>query len=178
MKFNVCTSWTRPFSIVYAPASFADKGISFENNARGIGALRIRAKRSCRRRGLPRDSKHERAACLLRRSVSGKNREARGRRAKCFASRTQRPLPRRRRPNHRQAEKYLSRLLNPAIASLSRERRERKWPGHWRANITPIVQPAAPTRGATISGFVMTEESSSEEAAAIAAARAIRALDS
>jgi hypothetical protein len=51
-------------------------------------------------------------------------------------------------------------------------------PGHWRASIAPIVQPAAPTRGATMPGFVTTEESSSEEAAAIVAARAIRALDS
>jgi len=54
---------------------------------------------------------------------------------------------------------------------------QRKWPGHWRASITPIVQPAAATRGATIPEFVTTEESSSEEAAAIAADRAIRELD-
>jgi hypothetical protein len=51
-------------------------------------------------------------------------------------------------------------------------------PGHWRANITPIVQPATITRGAAILGFVTKEDSSSEENAVIAADRAIRELDS
>jgi len=50
-------------------------------------------------------------------------------------------------------------------------------PGHWRANITPIVQPVTITRGAALLGFVTTADSSSEEGAAIAADRAIRALD-
>jgi hypothetical protein len=50
-------------------------------------------------------------------------------------------------------------------------------PGQWRANITPIVQPATVTRGAALLGFVTMEDSNSEEAAAIAADRAIRALD-
>jgi ABC-type sugar transport system substrate-binding protein len=51
-------------------------------------------------------------------------------------------------------------------------------PGYWRASIAPIVQPAAPTRGATILGFVTTEESSSEEAAAIARTALSGSLDS
>ena len=51
-------------------------------------------------------------------------------------------------------------------------------PGHWRANITPINQPATISRGAALLGFVTMEDSNSEEAAAIAADRAIRALDS
>ena len=50
--------------------------------------------------------------------------------------------------------------------------------GRWRANITPIVQPATITRGAALLGFVTTEDSNSEEAAVIAANRAIRELDS
>jgi hypothetical protein len=50
-------------------------------------------------------------------------------------------------------------------------------PGQWRANITPINQPATITRGAAILGFVTAEDSSSEENAAIAADRAIRELD-
>lgn len=53
-------------------------------------------------------------------------------------------------------------------------------PGHWRANVTPIARPATATGrpGATILGFVTSEDSSSEEAAAIAANRAIKELDS
>jgi len=51
-------------------------------------------------------------------------------------------------------------------------------PGHWRANVTPIVQPAASRKGTTILGFVTSEDSSSEESAALAANRAIKELDS
>jgi hypothetical protein len=51
-------------------------------------------------------------------------------------------------------------------------------PGQWRANITPIVQPAAITRGAALLGFVTSEDCSSEANAVIAADRAIRELDS
>jgi hypothetical protein len=51
-------------------------------------------------------------------------------------------------------------------------------PGLWRANMTPIVLPAAITRGAAIRGFVTAEDSKSEEDAVIAANRAIRELDS
>jgi hypothetical protein len=50
-------------------------------------------------------------------------------------------------------------------------------PGQWRANVTPIVQPAMATRGATLLGFVTSEDSSTEEAAVLAANRAIKALD-
>jgi hypothetical protein len=50
-------------------------------------------------------------------------------------------------------------------------------PGHWRANMTPIVLPATSTRGAAIRGFVTTEDSKSEEDAVLAANRAIRELD-
>lgn len=50
-------------------------------------------------------------------------------------------------------------------------------PGQWRANITPIVQPATMTRGGSILGFVTAEDSSSEENAVLAADRAIRELD-
>ena len=50
-------------------------------------------------------------------------------------------------------------------------------PGQWRANITPVVAPATITRGAAILGFVTTEDSGSEESAAIAADKAIKALD-
>lgn len=50
-------------------------------------------------------------------------------------------------------------------------------PGQWRANVTPIVQPATVTRGATLLGFVTSEDSTSEESAVIAANRAIKALD-
>ena len=50
-------------------------------------------------------------------------------------------------------------------------------PGQWRANVTPLVQPGSVTRGATILGFVTAEDSNSEEAAVIAANRAIKALD-
>jgi hypothetical protein len=51
-------------------------------------------------------------------------------------------------------------------------------PGRWRANVTPIVQPAATRKGTTILGFVTTEDSGSEESAAIAADQVIKALDS
>ena len=50
-------------------------------------------------------------------------------------------------------------------------------PGLWRANMTPIVQPATSTRGGAIRGFVTAEDSKSEEDAVIAANRAIRQLD-
>jgi hypothetical protein len=50
-------------------------------------------------------------------------------------------------------------------------------PGLWRANMTPIVQPAKITRGEAIRGFVTAEDSKSEEDAVIAANRAIRELD-
>jgi hypothetical protein len=50
-------------------------------------------------------------------------------------------------------------------------------PGQWRANVTPIVQPVTVTRGATLLGFVTSEDSTSEENAVIAANRAIKALD-
>jgi len=50
-------------------------------------------------------------------------------------------------------------------------------PGHWRANMTPIVLPATITRGAAIRGFVTTEDSKSEEDAVLAANRAIKELD-
>jgi hypothetical protein len=49
-------------------------------------------------------------------------------------------------------------------------------PGLWRANMTPIVQPATITRGQAIRGFVTAEDSKSEEDAVIAANRAIREL--
>ena len=51
-------------------------------------------------------------------------------------------------------------------------------PGRWRANVTPISQPATSRRGITILGFVTTEDSGSEESAGIAADQAIMALDS
>jgi len=50
-------------------------------------------------------------------------------------------------------------------------------PGRWRANVTPIVQAATRRQGSTILGFVTTEDSGSEESAAIAADKAIKALD-
>jgi hypothetical protein len=51
-------------------------------------------------------------------------------------------------------------------------------PGRWRANVTPIIQPATSKQGTTILGFVTTEDSGSEEGAAVAAVRAIKELDS
>jgi hypothetical protein len=51
-------------------------------------------------------------------------------------------------------------------------------PGLWRANMTPIVQPATVTRGAAIRGFVTAEDSKSEADAVLAANRAIRELES
>jgi hypothetical protein len=51
-------------------------------------------------------------------------------------------------------------------------------PGRWRANVTPISQPATRRQGRTILGFVTTEDSSSEESAAIAADQAIKELES
>ena len=50
-------------------------------------------------------------------------------------------------------------------------------PGLWRANMTPIVQPATITRGAALRGFVTAEDSKSEADAVLAANRAIRELD-
>ena len=50
-------------------------------------------------------------------------------------------------------------------------------PGLWRANMTPIVQPATITRGHAIRGLLTTEDSKTEEDAVIAANRAIRELD-
>ena len=49
-------------------------------------------------------------------------------------------------------------------------------PGHWRANVTPIIQLATTKKGTTILGFVTAEDSSSEESAIIAANRAIKKL--
>jgi hypothetical protein len=51
-------------------------------------------------------------------------------------------------------------------------------PGLWRANMTPIVQPATITRSAAIRGFVTPHDSKSEEDAVIAANRAIKELES
>jgi hypothetical protein len=51
-------------------------------------------------------------------------------------------------------------------------------PGRWRADVTPIIHPATIRRGTTILGFVTTEDSGSEESAAIAADHAIRELES
>jgi hypothetical protein len=51
-------------------------------------------------------------------------------------------------------------------------------PGLWRANMSPIVQPATIARGAAIRGFVTAEDSKSEEDAVIAANRAIKELES
>jgi hypothetical protein len=51
-------------------------------------------------------------------------------------------------------------------------------PGYWRANVTPVLQPAAPRQGTTILGFVTSEDCSSEEAAVVAANKAIRELES
>jgi hypothetical protein len=51
----------------------------------------------------------------------------------------------------------------------------RRQPGHWRANVTPI-QPAARKQGRKILGFITTDDSGSEENAAIAADQAIKEL--
>jgi hypothetical protein len=51
-------------------------------------------------------------------------------------------------------------------------------PGRWRANVTPINRPATTRLGTTILGFVTTEDSGSEESAAMAADQAIKQLDS
>jgi hypothetical protein len=51
-------------------------------------------------------------------------------------------------------------------------------PGLWRANMTPIVQPATITKGGAIRGFVTAEDSKSEQDAVIAANRAIKELES
>jgi ABC-type sugar transport system substrate-binding protein len=51
-------------------------------------------------------------------------------------------------------------------------------PGHWRASVTSIIELAARRHGKTTLGFVTTEDSSSEESAAIAADQAIKELDS
>jgi hypothetical protein len=50
-------------------------------------------------------------------------------------------------------------------------------PGRWRANVTPIIQPAARGQGRKILGFITTDDSGSEENAAIAADLAIKELD-
>ena len=134
---------------------FADKGISFENNSRCIGALCIRAGRSCRRRGLPRSRKHERPARLLRRGVAAENRKIQGVEVvekDAARSEYKDPLSGGGRPDHHQAEGHLSRLLKSsesdrfAFVASWRERHRKRKPGHWRANMTPIVQPAHHTR--------------------------------
>ena len=51
-------------------------------------------------------------------------------------------------------------------------------PGRWRANVTPITPPTMTRLGTTILGFVTTEDSGSEESAAMAADQAIKQLDS
>lgn len=51
-------------------------------------------------------------------------------------------------------------------------------PGRWRADVTPIIQPATRRQGSTILGFVTNADSASEGSAAIAADQAIKALDS
>src|SRR5258707_5470393 len=84
---------------------------SDENRSRNIGALRVHPKHSRCWTRLSRDRKHKRATCLLRYGVSSKSGKAQGRRKRPIASRIQRPIRRRRRPHHGQAEEYLSRLL-------------------------------------------------------------------
>ncbi|MDB5519673.1 MAG: hypothetical protein JWQ17_6431 [Tardiphaga sp.] len=51
-------------------------------------------------------------------------------------------------------------------------------PGYWRANVTPLLQPAATRLGTTILGFVTSQDCSSEEAAVVAANKAIKELES
>jgi hypothetical protein len=51
-------------------------------------------------------------------------------------------------------------------------------PGLWRANVTPVVQRDATKQGTKILGFVTAEDCSSEEAAVVAANRAIKELES
>jgi hypothetical protein len=51
-------------------------------------------------------------------------------------------------------------------------------PGHWRANVTPALPPEATRQGTTILGFVTSEDCSSEEAAIVAAHKAIKELES
>jgi hypothetical protein len=51
-------------------------------------------------------------------------------------------------------------------------------PGYWRANVTPVVQPAATRLGTTILGFVTAEDCRSEQAAVMAAHKAIKELES
>jgi len=51
-------------------------------------------------------------------------------------------------------------------------------PGHWRASVTPIAKPAVSRQGLTPLGFVTADDSPSEEAAVLAADRAIKELDS
>jgi hypothetical protein len=51
-------------------------------------------------------------------------------------------------------------------------------PGYWRANVTPVLQPTATRLGTTILGFVTSEDCSSEEAAVMAANKAIKELES
>jgi hypothetical protein len=49
-------------------------------------------------------------------------------------------------------------------------------PGCWRADVTPVFPPGTITRGTTTHGFVTTDDSASEEAAAKAADHAIKNL--
>ena len=101
-----------------------------ENHAHSIDALRMCARRSRSRTGMPHDRKYERATCLLRCGVSSENSKARSRRNRRVAATLQGPLHRGRRPNRRQAKGYLSRLLKidafrrgVAAGPLSRDRR-------------------------------------------------------
>jgi hypothetical protein len=64
-----------------------------------------------------------------------------------------------------------------AKASDSRIITFQRQPGLWRANISPIVQPATISRGAALRKFVTPEDSKTEEYAVIAANRAIREPD-
>jgi hypothetical protein len=51
-------------------------------------------------------------------------------------------------------------------------------PGRWGGNVKPFNPPATTRLGTTILGFVTTEDSGSEESAAMAADQAIKQLDS
>src|SRR6478752_2816951 len=108
-----------------------------ENISRLIGAVRSCAGRARRRRGLPRGRKHQRTARLLRRGVASKNRKTQsgreGGRESSRAIRIQGPVSGGGRPDHRQAEGHLSRLLKSsesdrsAFAQLARKvERQRK----------------------------------------------------
>ena len=103
-------SWRGLFQLWTGSGSYRPQGKSDENNARCTAALRRDAKRSRRRIRLPHHQKREPATRVLRRSVNCKNRKAGGGCDRCAAS-IQGPVCRGRRPNHRQAKEYLSRLL-------------------------------------------------------------------